>query len=75
VVPRVRLATWRVRGQLREGAFQRELQRRVAEQEEIDRILQKIHDEGLQNLSRRERRTLQEASRHQREQEEKLRRL
>ncbi len=74
-VPRVRSATWQARARVREGAWQRRLKRRQAEQEEIDRILQKIHDEGLQQLTRKERRTLQQASRRQREAEQKLRRL
>jgi membrane associated rhomboid family serine protease len=75
LVPRVRLAAWQVGTRLRAGAWQKQLEQRHAEQEEIDRILQKITDEGLDSLSRRERRTLQDASRRQREREQKLRRL
>lgn len=75
VVPRARAAGAGFRGRLREGAWQRRLQQRQAEQEEVDRILQKIHDQGLQSLTPKERRTLQQASRRERDQEHKLHRL
>lgn len=72
VLPRVWTAGWHVRGRLREGAWQRRLRQNQAEQEQIDRILQKIHDQGLGSLSHKERRTLQEASRHQREHDRRI---
>ncbi|MCJ7543485.1 MAG: rhomboid family intramembrane serine protease [Phycisphaerae bacterium] len=75
VLPRAHAAGAGLRGRLREGAWQRKLQQRQAEQEELDRILQKIHDQGLGSLSPKECRTLQQASRRQRDEQQKLRRL
>jgi membrane associated rhomboid family serine protease len=73
--PRAQSATGRVGKKLRQGAWQRRLHCRQTQQEEIDRILQKVHDRGLESLSHKERRTLQEASRRQRQEEHRLRRL
>ena len=75
VLPRVWVAGAGFRTRLREGAWQRQLEERQQEQEEVDRILQKIHDQGLGSLSPKERRTLQQASHHQRREDQKLRRL
>ncbi len=45
----------------------RERQRAVDEQQEIDRILQKVHDSGMNSLSRSERKTLARATERQRQ--------
>jgi membrane associated rhomboid family serine protease len=66
-LPRLRSAGSGMTGRLRQGAQERALKQRQAKQEEIDRILQKIHDQGLGSLTHRERRILQQASRHQRQ--------
>jgi hypothetical protein len=60
---------------LQRGAWQRKLGSRQDEQAEIDRILNKIHDSGLNSLSRRERNILQEATRRQQEEDKLIRRL
>lgn len=53
----------------RRGAWQRKLQRQQEEDAEIDRILDKIHREGINSLSRREKHILQDATRRQQESE------
>ncbi len=42
------------------------------EQEVVDRILQKVHDQGMHSLSWRERRTLRQATQRQRQRDEEL---
>jgi len=54
-----------VPAQLGRGAWKRKMDKRIARQQEIDRILQKIHDQGINSLSRREREILQEATKRQ----------
>ena len=65
VLPRLRSAQGEVRSRLNEGAWQRRMHRRQDEQAEIDRILAKVHDQGLNSLTDKERRILREATRHQ----------
>ena len=54
-----------VQVKVRKGAWERKMNRQQEEQEEIDRILQKIHDKGLGSLSGREKKTLQQASKRE----------
>jgi len=75
VFPQVRSAGRSLDLRLRRGAWDRAMKRRAAEQDEIDRILQKIHDRGLQTLSGKERRTLQQASRRERQRDRQIERL
>jgi membrane associated rhomboid family serine protease len=58
-----------------EGAWKRKLRQRNEEQAELDRILRKIHEQGLDSLTRGEKGILKEATRRQHEEEEKIRRL
>lgn len=51
------------------GAWQRRQQQQAREAAEVDRILAKVHREGLQSLTRREKRILSRASRRQQQQE------
>jgi membrane associated rhomboid family serine protease len=60
---------------IRQGAWQRKMQAAQARQEEIDRILRKIHEQGLNSLTGKERRLLRDATRTQQRQEHELRRL
>jgi hypothetical protein len=60
---------------LNHGAWERKTRDRLAEQAETDRILDKIRQEGLDSLSDRERERLQEATRKQRQEEHRMRRL
>jgi len=77
-LPRVKL---RPRGgpglasRLRRGAWRRRMERRRRRQEQIDRILEKIHREGINALSRQEKRLLHEATREQRHEDRELYRL
>jgi membrane associated rhomboid family serine protease len=57
------------------STWQREMQRQQALQAEVDRILAKVHDQGIQSLTRREKRALAEATARQREQDNRVRRL
>ncbi len=65
VLPNLSGAGGEISGKIREGAWERKLQRDQAEQEQIDRILQKIKDEGINSLSGAEKRKLQSATRRQ----------
>ncbi len=58
----------------REGAWQRNLQLRHRQEAEVDRVLDKVHREGVASLTRREKRTLQEATSRQ-QQEDRQRRV
>ncbi len=74
-VPRFRRAGLDARAKLNQGAWERKMRRRAEDEGEVDRILQKIQDEGLGSLTDREKRTLQDATRRQRDQERDLHRL
>jgi len=65
----------RARAKLNAGAWERKIRKRQAEQEEIDRILEKIQRNGLGSLSNKERQKLRDATRKQRQQEHDLYRL
>jgi len=49
------------------GKWQKELERRRREDEEVDRILAKVRAEGLASLTRKEKKTLKQATERQRE--------
>ena len=51
-----------VQVKIRKGAWERKMKRQQAQQVEIDRILKKVHEKGLNSLSRGERKVLQQAS-------------
>lgn len=65
----------RLFGRLRQGAWERRLARRRREEGEIDRILDRIHRDGVGSLTRGEKRALQDATRRQREEDRRLKRL
>jgi membrane associated rhomboid family serine protease len=75
LIPRLRQAGQETAGRLRHGVWQRRMHRRQAEQEEIDRILQKIHDHGIASLSDRERNILKDTTDHQRDEDRRINRL
>ncbi len=54
-----------VQVKIRKGAWERKMKRQRAQQTEIDRILKKVHEEGLGSLSRQEKKTLQQASKNE----------
>lgn len=57
------------------GAWDRKMRRQRDEQAEIDRVLDKIRQEGLASLTRKEKRTLKEATRRQQREERDISRL
>jgi membrane associated rhomboid family serine protease len=57
------------------GSWQSKMQRRRAEQADIDRILDKIRLEGLASLTRKEKHTLKEATRRQQREDRDISRL
>jgi membrane associated rhomboid family serine protease len=57
------------------GAWQRKMQRRQAEQADIDRILDKIRVEGLASLTRKEKHTLKQATIRQQKEDSDISRL
>lgn len=75
VLPRMRGSLRGTRAKLNQGAWERKMGKRRADQGEIDRILDKIQREGLNSLSRKERSRLREATRNQHEDERDLHRL
>ncbi len=68
---------WTWLGNIREkrsrGAWERKMRHQQNLQAEVDRILAKVHEHGIQSLTRREKRTLSEATEQQREQEHRTR--
>jgi len=75
VLPRLRGAAQEANLKRRQGAWDRKMKQRAAEQAEIDRILDKIKVNGLNSLSRREKDTLQKATRRQQAEEDRAHRL
>ncbi len=57
------------------GAWERKIKRQEEEQAEVDRILQKIHEQGIESLSGKEKKLLQDATRRQKQQEKAFHRL
>ncbi|MBN2514343.1 MAG: rhomboid family intramembrane serine protease [Sedimentisphaerales bacterium] len=60
-----RFTNWRL--ERSKGAWQRKLEKERAFQGEVDRILEKVHQQGLGSLSRTEKNTLKEATRREQE--------
>jgi membrane associated rhomboid family serine protease len=54
------------------GAWKRRMDKMAAEQEQIDRILQKIHEHGVASLTRKEQKTLKDATKRQQAREREL---
>jgi membrane associated rhomboid family serine protease len=75
VLPRLRGAAQEASLKRRQGAWDRKMKQRASEQAEIDRILGKIKVNGLNSLTRREKDTLQKASRRQQAEEDRAHRL
>ena len=67
VLPRLTRATADARTKRQEGAWRRKLERQAAERAEVDRILDKVRDHGINSLTAKEKSTLQDATRRQRE--------
>ncbi len=72
IVPRFGQRVSFRREKSRQGAWQRKMSQRTAAQAEIDRILAKINDEGIASLTDKEKKTLQDATRAQKQQDREL---
>jgi len=72
VLPRIKGELARAGAERAAGAWQKKLEKRRAEQERIDGILDKIKEQGLNSLSRREKEILREATRRQQHEESDL---
>lgn len=59
----------------REGVWARKQKRLTAEQAEVDRILAKVHDQGIQSLSKSEKNILARATQKQRQQDQRAGRI
>lgn len=60
---------------LKKGAWARKQRKMAEEQIYVDRILEKVHQEGISSLSRRERKILAEATQRQRERDRQAGRI
>ncbi len=74
-VPKFRGSGASVAAGTNEGAWRRKMQQRADRQAEIDRILDKIHDEGIASLTKKEKKLLQDATKQQQKEERKFGRL
>ena len=74
-LPRLRGAGSGLRERLQRGAWQRKIKRQADQQARIDHVLTKIHEHGVESLSRKERKILQEATHAQREEDRRISRL
>lgn len=63
IMSRPYFAKWKMKHQ--EGAYQRKLENQQQLQYEVDRILAKVHEQGIQSLTRKEKQILQDATEHQ----------
>jgi len=75
LVPRFRGAAREAVQRNRSGAWERKMRQRREDQATVDRILDKIHENGITSLSRKERKVLREATRRQQKEEGNLTRL
>jgi membrane associated rhomboid family serine protease len=75
VIPRFGGAAQGIVRRANRGAWQRKMQRRQADQADIDRILDKIRLEGLASLTRKEKHTLKQATLRQQREERDISRL
>ena len=66
-LPRVAVQAASVRMKVSQGAWQRKKQHEAEEDSTIDEILKKIHEQGINSLSKKEKKTLAEATEKQRE--------
>jgi membrane associated rhomboid family serine protease len=60
---------------VRQGAWEKKIADRRRQQKEVDRILEKIHQEGINSLTGHEKRLLKKATEQQREEDKRVSRL
>jgi len=71
-LPKVTQAAREAADKANRGAWERKMKRRSADQAEIDQILNKIHEHGLNSLSGREKRLLRDATERERREESEI---
>ncbi|MDP7636958.1 MAG: rhomboid family intramembrane serine protease [Phycisphaerae bacterium] len=74
-LPKLRGAAGDARARRNRGAWEQKLKKRTQQRVEIDRILEKIHDSGINSLTGREKKILRQATSKQQEEERELYRL
>ncbi len=65
VLPRLQGTAGHVRERINQGAWDKKLHRDATEQKTIDEILRKVHTEGINSLTRKEKHTLADATKRQ----------
>lgn len=65
VMPRVETSAGQVQHKMNQGAWEKKQQRQAAEQKSIDEILEKVHSQGINSLTRKEKKTLADATKRQ----------
>ena len=74
-LPRIKGAAGEAQARRNRGAWERKLNKRTREQVQIDRILEKIHNSGINSLSAGEKKMLRQATHKQQEEEREIYRL
>ncbi len=74
-LPKLKSASVEAKASARQGAWERKMRQRQANQEQIDRILDKIKNQGLASLSNKEKQLLQEATEQQRREDKRINKL
>jgi len=69
VLPRLGVRVGAAKVHMKRGAWERKMERDAEEEKTIDEILRKIHEEGINSLSSKEKKTLSEATKRQRREE------
>ncbi len=64
-MPRMAGLSGEVREKMNQGAWEKKQQRQAAEQKSIDEILEKVHSQGINSLTRKEKKTLADATKRQ----------
>jgi len=73
--PRVVSTFGQIRRQGKQGKWDKKIQQRAQEQDRIDAILKKVHEQGINSLTRKERDELQNASRKQQDDDRRIDRM
>lgn len=74
-IPKLRGVKVSVAAGMNEGAWQRKMQKQAEQQAGIDRILDKIRDDGIGSLTKKEKKILKDATKQQQHDDRKLNRL
>jgi len=75
VLPKLKLYSAEVKQNAEAGAWEKKVRQQQAQQTQIDRILDKIQQEGISSLTGKEKRILQDATEKQREEDKRINRM